>query len=132
MKVPLLQRQWMYEQLLHATNQCIYVIENKIVETVLFIICTVQHYWFYQKAHVQFIFLLVCPSETHVWGTNECICAMDHYQTAAANETAAPVCTACPPGSTTDSKTNSSACGKYNEMFIPIPRYFLLNGFRHW
>ena len=31
---------------------------------------------------------------------HECVCAVDYYQTVAGNETAAPVCTTCPPGST--------------------------------
>ena len=71
--------------------------------------------------NLQFMFLLVCSSETHDWKVNGCVCAVDHYQTTAANETTAPVCTACPPGSTTKGSTNSSACCKYNIIIILIP-----------
>ena len=49
-----------------------------------------------------------------MWDSNECVCTTDYYETAAANETAAPVCTACPPESTTEGSTNSSACGKHS------------------
>ena len=70
--------------------------------------------------YVPFIFLTVCSSDTHVWETDECICAIDHYQTASANETSAPVCTACPPGSTTKDVTNSSECCKYSKWSFPF------------
>ena len=83
--------------------------------------------------HVQFIFLSVCSSETHVWDSNECVCTTDYYETAAANETAAPVCTACPPESTTEGSTNSSACGKHSIIIILILSYsMLLYGLWHW
>ena len=72
--------------------------------------------------HVQFIIFSVCISDTHAWETNECVCAEDYYQTTSANETVAAVCTACPPGSTTDGSRNSSACGKYGKNVIHIPK----------
>ena len=88
---------------------------------------TDRSHWRYSSL---IFFPLVCSSEAYVWDTNECICAVDHYQTAAANETAAAMCIACPPGSTTESNTNSSECCKYNKAVIYIHWYFfLLNEF---
>ena len=46
------------------------------------------------------------------------ICAEDYYQTSADGDPL--VCTACPPGSSTDGNTNSNACGKYEKFMIPI------------
>ena len=79
--------------------------------------------------HLKFIILSVCTSSTHAWERNECVCALDYYEITAANETAAAVCTACPPGSATDGITNSSVCGKYRKEIIPISNCFVwLNG----
>ena len=39
------------------------------------------------------------------------VCEVDYYQVAQDPL----VCTACPPGSTTNGNTNSAACGKYGK-----------------
>lgn len=65
---------------------------------------------------------------------NECVCAVQYYQTSPATDSDPPGCTACPPGTTT-ADTNSQdidACCKYDTIIIPIPRYqhsILFNGF---
>ena len=71
-----------------------------------------------------FIFV-VCITDNHIIDpTNQvCVCAEDYYETAAATEDAPPVCTTCPPGSTTSGNTNSIACGKYGKMIILISGY---------
>ena len=74
----------------------------------------------YGDNHLHFFIHLVCASDTHVWETNDCVCTIDYYQTTAANETAAAVCTACPPGSATNGITKSSECGKYSQEIIVI------------
>ena len=45
------------------------------------------------------------------------ICAADYYQTSVDGDPL--VCTACPPGSSTDGNTNSDVCGKYYQFVIP-------------
>ena len=66
---------------------------------------------------MQLIILLACTSDTHVWETNECVCAIDHYQTSAATDTTAAVCAPCPDGTKTNGATNSDACScKYGQI----------------
>ena len=49
-----------------------------------------------------------------------CVCAADFFETAEGTIDNPPVCTACPPGSTTNHKTNSDECSK-----IIISRYYI-------
>ena len=70
------------------------------------------------------IFVVVCPSNTHVIdSTLGCVCAENYYETTPATTTDPPGCTACPIGSTTNGGTNSDACSKYVKTGIPLPRY---------
>ena len=74
-----------------------------------------------------FIIFAVCIDDSlEMDATNGvCVCAVGYYQTTAANTDHSPVCTACLPGSTTQT-TNSqdlSDCGKNARIFIPIDCY---------
>ena len=42
-------------KMLHTNNQCIHVIENKIVQTIFVDNFAVHHYRFYRKAYVDII-----------------------------------------------------------------------------
>ena len=54
--------------------------------------------------------------------TGACVCALNYYENTAGDANTAPVCTKCPPGSTTTS-INSKAigdCGKNARIISPI------------
>ena len=61
-----------------------------------------------------FIIFAVCGTGLVMDSTNVCVCAAEYYETVAGTSSTAPTCAECPPGSTTDGATNSSACGKYD------------------